>query len=439
MVRKIIFTRTMKVTTMKLLKLSLSLIIVIVSVVLCQQIISNSISNQKNKNDYAELNHVKYGLFSVEEWKRQINIILAEEIDKLTLSRTNERELRKHIEVLLNTLIDEVDKNIREANSGSAEGWVKQSFMNIFISLKDIKKGIPGYTDAVIHEMTTSKTKGQIKTMLKKKLERYSNETFDTQDTSQMSRILLRTDSKDIESARINLSEAISVKHHRIFKEAILLIILSVILFASSGFSKEPLAPSRYILLVLSLIILLIAGVTTPMIDMEAKISQMSIVLMGHPIHFENQVLYFQSKSILDVFWIMITYKDIQMKFVGVLLITFSIFFPLLKIASSLGYYYNYHNARGNPVIKFFVLKSGKWSMADVMVVAIFMAYIGFNGIITSQFDQLISASEELEIVTTNGTALQPGYYLFVTYTLLALFFSGFLTRKPQSSGRKNP
>ena len=439
MVRKIIFTRTMKVTTMKLLKLSLSLIIVIVSVVLCQQIISNSISNQKNKNDYAELNHVKYGLFSVEEWKRQINIILAEEIDKLTLSRTNERELRKHIEVLLNTLIDEVDKNIREANSGSAEGWVKQSFMNIFISLKDIKKGIPGYTDAVIHEMTTSKTKGQIKTMLKKKLERYSNETFDTQDTSQMSRILLRTDSKDIESARINLSEAISVKHHRIFKEAILLIILSVILFASSGFSKEPLAPSRYILLVLSLIILLIAGVTTPMIDMEAKISQMSIVLMGHPIHFENQVLYFQSKSILDVFWIMITYKDIQMKFVGVLLITFSIFFPLLKIVSSLGYYYNYHRARENPVIKFFVLKSGKWSMADVMVVAIFMAYIGFNGIITSQFDQLISASEELEIVTTNGTALQPGYYLFVTYTLLALFFSGFLTRKPQSSGRKNP
>jgi hypothetical protein len=429
----------MKVTTMKLLKLFFSVIIIIVSVVLCQQIISNSISNQKNKNDYAELNHVKYGLFSVEEWKRQINMILAEEINKLTLSRTNERELRKRIEVLLNTLIDEVDKNIREANAGSVEGWVKQSFMNIFISLKDIKKGIPGYTDAVIHEMTKSKTKGQIKIMLKKQLEKYSNETFDTQDTSQMSRILLRTDTKDIESARVKLSEAISVKHDLIFKEAVLLIILSVILFASSGFSKEPLAPSRYILLVLSLITLLIAGVTTPMIDMEAKISQMSIVLMGHPIHFENQVLYFQSKSILDVFWIMITYKDIQMKFVGVLLITFSIFFPLLKIASSLGYYYNYHHARENPVIKFFVLKSGKWSMADVMVVAIFMAYIGFNGIITSQFDQLISAGQGLEIVTTNGTSLQSGYYLFVTYTLLALFLSGFLTRKPQASGRKNP
>ncbi len=424
---------------MKLLNLILSLIIIIASVILCHQIISNSISNQKNKNDYAELNHVKYGLFSVEEWKRQITVILAEEINKLDLSRTNERELRKHIEVLLNTLIDKVDKKIREGNSGSAEGWVKQSFINIFISLEDIKKGIPEYADAVIHEMTKSKTRGQIKTVLNKQLEQYSNQTFDTQDTSQMSRILLRTDSKDIESARIKLNKAISVKHDLIFKEAILLIILSVILFALSGFSKQPLAPSRYILLVLSLIILLIAGVTTPMIDMEAKISQMSFVLMGHPIHFENQVLYFQSKSILDVFWIMITHKDIQMKFVGVLLITFSIIFPLLKIASSLGYYYNYHHARENPVIKFFVLKSGKWSMADVMVVAIFMAYIGFNGIITSQFDQLSSAGQELVILTTNGTSLQPGYYLFLTYTLLALFLSGFLTRKPQASERKNP
>ena len=54
---------------MKLIKLFLSLIIIIASVILCHQIISNSIPNQKNKIDYAELNYVKYGLLSVEEWK----------------------------------------------------------------------------------------------------------------------------------------------------------------------------------------------------------------------------------------------------------------------------------------------------------------------------------------------------------------------------------
>jgi hypothetical protein len=75
--------------------------------------------------------------------------------------------------------------------------------------------------------------------------------------------------------------------------------------------------------------------------------------------------------------------------------------------------------------------------MADVMVIAIFMAYIGFNGIITSQFGQLSKANQELVILTTNGTSLQPGYYLFLTYTLLALLLSGFLTRKSQVEERK--
>jgi uncharacterized paraquat-inducible protein A len=121
------------------------------------------------------------------------------------------------------------------------------------------------------------------------------------------------------------------------------------------------------------------------------------------------------------------------------LLITFSVFFPLLKTVSSLGYYYNYHHARQNPVVRFFVLKSGKWSMADVMVVAVFMAYIGFNGIITSQFDQLKSAAQEMVMITTNGTSLQPGYYLFLTYTVLALFLSGIMSGKSQNYEESGP
>lgn len=416
--------------------LFLSAIILIAAVVLCERIISNSIANQRDKNDYAELNHVKYGLFSVDEWKRQITAILVEEINKLYLSDANELELRKHVEVQLNALIDSVDRRVRESNSGSAGGWVKQSLINIFVSLEDIKKGIPEYADAIIREATKAKTTSRIKTVLNEQLKILAAETFKPQDLSHMKRILYRTDSKDIQGARVYLDAAIAARQDLIERQSILLILLSAIPFAWSGFSPQALAPSRYALLVLTLVVLLAAGVTTPMIDMEAKISQLSFVLVGYPIHFENQVLYFQSKSILDVFWIMITHKHLQMKLVGILVITFSMFFPLLKIASSLAYYSNFRQARENPAVRFFVLKSGKWSMADVLVVAIFMAYIGFNGIISSQFGQLNSISQELVILTTNGTTLQPGYYLFLTYTLLALFFSGFLSRTPGSPER---
>jgi len=421
----------MKPATMKLLSLFLSLIIVIASVVLCQQIISGSVANQQNKNDYAELNNVKYGLFSVDEWKRQITAILAVKINQMYLSKENEQVLRKHIEVLLNTLIDKVDKKIKQGNSDTATGKLAQSFINIFINLDEIKKGIPEYADAVINELKKSKTKEQIKTVLAEQLDQYASQTFESQDTSRLNSILARTGSGDIESARIKLNEEIALRQDLIVKEAALLILLSLGLFVLSGFNKQSLAASQYVFLVLSLGTLLMAGVTTPMIDMEAAIAQMNFTLIGHPIHFENQVLYFQSKSILDVFWIMITHQGIQMKLVGVLLITFSIVFPLLKIASTMGYYFDYHHARENPVIRFFVNSAGKWSMADVMVVAIFMAYIGFNGIITDQLGHLNSTSQEMVILTTNSTSLQPGYYLFITYTLLALFLSEILTRNP--------
>jgi hypothetical protein len=119
---------TMKATIIKLLTLFSFLLVVIASAILCQQIISNSVSNQKNKNDYAELNHVKYGLFSVEEWKRQITVILVEEIDNLNLSKTDEREIRKRVEIVLNELIDKVDRKIREENKGG----LRQAFINIF-------------------------------------------------------------------------------------------------------------------------------------------------------------------------------------------------------------------------------------------------------------------------------------------------------------------
>jgi hypothetical protein len=87
----------MKVTAMKLINLILPMMIVIASVVLCQQIIANSLSNQQNKNDYAELNSVKYGLLSIDEWKSQVTEILAEDINKLYLSKENERVLKNHI------------------------------------------------------------------------------------------------------------------------------------------------------------------------------------------------------------------------------------------------------------------------------------------------------------------------------------------------------
>ena len=80
---------------MKLVKTFSSLLIVIASIILCCQIIFYSLSNQKNKNDYAELNSIKYGLLSIEEWNRQVTMILVEKIDTFDLSNDESKATSK--------------------------------------------------------------------------------------------------------------------------------------------------------------------------------------------------------------------------------------------------------------------------------------------------------------------------------------------------------
>lgn len=418
---------------MQKFKMILSVLIILASIVLCQQIIYHSSKNQVNKIESAELNHIRYGLLSVDTWKSQVSGIVLAEIDKLDFTNEYEDELKGTIEAQLNVLIIKINERIKQSNKGSFKGAIKQAFIDIFVSIDDIKKGIPTYSDALIKEMKKKRNQAKIKELLKEKLTHYIDQTFDQQDMSQVERILKRTNSLDIETGRITLANETARLKEIITNDAIILIIISIILFIIPIFNKGPLPPFQYFIMIISLLILLTVGVTSPMIDMEAKISQMTFVLMDHQIHFENQVLYFQTKSVLDVFWIMITHETFQMKFVGILMIVFSVVFPTLKIISSMAFYYNFRNARENKWIQFFVLKSGKWSMADVLVVAIFMAYIGFNGIITSQFGKLTTATKDIVILTTNGTALQPGFYLFFTYAMLALFLSVYLAKFPHS------
>lgn len=415
---------------MNKIKTTFAILIVLSMAFLCQQIITNATINKASKVELAELQNIRYGLLGIDTWKIQIQGIVIDEIDKIEFTKENEIDLKATVERQLYVLIDKINDRVEATNKKSLKGRVKNVLIDTFVDIDDIKKGVPQYAEAMITEIKRPSTSGKMKDLLKDKINYYINQTYDAQDMSQINRILHKWSAINIEDARMKVENDINVRFINLKKQAMIIIILAVSLFLISAFDKGPLNPSIYILSALALVILLITGVTTPMIDMEAKISQMSFVLLNHPVKFENQVLFFQSKSVLDVFWIMITHKDFQMKAVGVLMVVFSIVFPICKLASSAFYYYNYKNAKEKGLIKWFVLKSGKWSMADVLVVAIFMAFIGFNGILSSQLGKLQNATPDLVILTTNGTSLQPGFYIFLTYAILALFLSVYLTRE---------
>jgi hypothetical protein len=65
--------------------------------------------------------------------------------------------------------------------------------------------------------------------------------------------------------------------------------------------------------------------------------------------------------------------------------------------------------------------------MADVLVVAIFMAYIGFSGLIASQLSGIADAGSGVRVMTTDGTSLLVGFYLFLGFVIASLLVSAKL------------
>jgi uncharacterized paraquat-inducible protein A len=149
--------------------------------------------------------------------------------------------------------------------------------------------------------------------------------------------------------------------------------------------------------------------------------------VLGEKVTFQDQLLYFQSKSVLEVFRALITKGRADMWVVGVLVLTFSVIFPVLKMLM-LGACLLQPALLGNRIVRFFALESSKWSMADVMALAIFMSYVAFNGLISNTMSGLEQTGADL-VIPTDSSKILPGYYLFIGFCLASLLLSKKLER----------
>jgi len=190
---------------------------------------------------------------------------------------------------------------------------------------------------------------------------------------------------------------------------------------------RTDLHATLFIMSLLFAFILLAIGLTASMIEVDARIKALDFVLLGEHVVFENQVLFFQSKSILDVVKVLISQPTSDSVFVGVLILIFSILFPVMKLSATGVHLLSKKKIAENRIIKYFAFYSGKWSMADVIVIAILMVYIGLNGLLDSQLKSLNIQSDDLNVMTTNNTALQPGFIIFISFVLYGLILSTIL------------
>ncbi len=393
----------------------------------------HTLSNEQQqiRADYSTANNITFGLLSVSQWRDQLEKVISQEIQNFDLTSEQRADLQKEIEGLLNSLIDKAVATIEQPKK-TFKGKISKFAFNLFIDPKAIHEQVPAFAKQIIAQVENPSSKERLRGITLSKMQQLGQQTYDSSRNQQL--LVINTVYKKYNVANADAfnkktTSMLNTIEHATYAYAVGMLACILIILAVWRLlrNRNDLYGLLFMLSVIAALLVLLVGLTTTMIEVDARIQSLNFYLLGTSISFKNQVLFFQSKSIVDVVRILIQTGRYDSIAVGLLLLCFSILFPFAKLFSASIYLLSDKKWAKNKVIHYFAFKSGKWSMADVMVVGILMTYIGFNGILESQLAALNIHNESLVSITTNNTSLQPGYIVFVGFVMYGLVLSQIL------------
>ena len=204
------------------------------------------------------------------------------------------------------------------------------------MDMDKLRNSVPEFADTLLEELSAPENKEGLKEYILIKLDTIVASTFSDDGQEDLQLILEKYDYKDKEDASYYLDVLSNQTGNDLRINALLLILFLFIVYAINSFRIKMPTKTNNLFLLASIMVLLVCGVTMPMIDIEAKISRLTFHLLNESIVFENQVLFFQSKSILDVVWVLLSTWKIDMVFVSFLIFGFSVLFPYSEIGFQL-------------------------------------------------------------------------------------------------------
>jgi hypothetical protein len=384
------------------------------------------------KKDYSQLNSITHGILSVNIWRDHLTNMVLNRIDEFEFTPAQEDTLVLQVENILMTGINKGD-SLMNLKQKSLKGKLRKFAVRTLVPEEKIRALVPMFAQTIVNEIQKPENKEALKYVIKSKLKEYSDMTHANSeaDVVKLNAILDKYEVTDLRSFNQKIGDNLkNLENKTYYHTYILLGIIAVFLIIWWFVRKQvALHIPMFILSVMLALVVLFSGLTAPMIEIDARFHQVNFMLIGEQITFNDQVIFFQSKSILQVIGILFDTGKIDSFFVGILILAFSIIFPIAKLISTQIYLAGNDKIRKNKILKFFAFKSGKWSMADVYVIAIFMAYIGFQGILDHELSPANIETESLVSISTNKTSLQPGFMIFIGFVLFSLVLSTILKK----------
>ena len=391
------------------------------------------------KEDLAEINKINYGLFNITIWKEEALKVFENRIGQFEISPKAYDQVIVELEKYLRSINKDYIESGKIFEKIFADAEKNEKINKIFlklikentkpqIKLLNIPQYIPGMAVQLANEL--KKQEPQLRDIMRVELKKILKN--DSINISSDPRLVIYQKYGASDQIAANQKITALIASEQIVTDHLVKLVYGSLLCAFlvawllSGYLG--IVTSVTIMTIVS-IILLILGVNLPMIDIEAILNTFSINVLGTDIGFDRQYMYYQSKSILDVTDTLIRGKGLDLKLVGIMVLCFSVIFPFIKLVLS-GLYLYSSRIRENKIVQNIIFYLGKWSMADVFVVALFMAYIGFYGIISSQLDSIAHNKGGFAVETINNSQLSPGALFFTTYCIMSIILGILVNRK---------
>jgi len=385
------------------------------------------------KEDYSMSNNITFGIFSVDQWRDKIVAVVNGQVNDYSMTDAQKKALKKEVETQLHDLITKTAAEFNKPQK-SLGGKLKKLAFNAVVNTDEIQAQVPSFAKTIIDKVNTPASTGRLKDIATSKVHQLAKQTYDSTHvanaavTNYVYNKYHVTNQADYNKRINNELAAIRVVTYN-YAYAM----LGCVVFAAGLWwlmrNQVRLHATLFVMSLLFALILLAVGVTTSIIEVDARIQTLNFMLLGQKVAFDNQVLFFQSKSIWGIIETLIHQSKPDAVLVGILILIFIILLPVLRMIAKGIHILSKKELAENKVVAYLAFDSAKWDMADVMVVGVLMTYIGLNGILKSQLSNLNIHNSVLTTVTTNNTSLQPGYFIFVGYVVFALILAYILKR----------
>ncbi len=411
------------------LRLALGAILLLPAIWFSWKTVDGLAARRLLRTDLAEISNVRYGILSADQWRDIIGPILNAQVGNLDL-KSQSKSLRPMVERSLYALLDNIKTQMTASSpKGSAKpGGANPFLVNMIVA--SLRPHVPEYTNVVMAQLARPETQKSFRDSIRSVLADAVKNTFGTTDMTAYNAILKRYGCSSGAVCEGTLDQHIDAADKDLTRDY-----LTVLASATLGFivlmaGRRTLSRAVVVVLMLFSIAMLVGGVLSPMLEVEVRVTKLDATLLGAPIEFHDQSLYYRSKTVLEVFQTLIQMGRPEMTLVAVLLILFSVVFPALKMLALGAFLFRPALLRTSRIVKLLAFDLSKWSMADVLVLAIFMSFVAFNGVIGSAWDGVRAMPNVQQLqIPTDASRILPGYYLFIGFCLSSIVLSKKLER----------